>query len=56
MDLVSPWLITYVSPFFVITMLTGDVLLLVTFLIMFGIPMYEMWILNLSFMMKESND
>jgi len=56
LDLVSPWLITYVSPLFVISMLTGDVLLLVTFLIMFGIPMYEMWILNLPFMMRESND
>ena len=47
---------SYVSPFFVVTMLTGDVLMLVTFLIMVGIPMYEMWILNLPFMMRESND
>ena len=52
LDLVSPWLITYVSPLFVLTMLTGDVLMLVTFCIMFMIPMYEMWILNHPFMMR----
>jgi len=52
LDLVSPWLITYVSPLFVVTMLTGDLLMLVTFLIMFAIPMYEMWVLNYPFMMR----
>lgn len=45
LDLVSPWLITYVSPLFVFTMLTGDTLMTVSFLIMFVVPLYEMWIL-----------
>ncbi|MEE9205309.1 MAG: hypothetical protein V3U08_09845, partial [Nitrospirales bacterium] len=44
LDLVSPWLITYVSPFFVLTMLGGDILMVVSFLVLFAIPMYEMWI------------
>ena len=56
LDLVSPWLITYVSPLFVVTMLTGDVLMLITFLIMFAIPIYEMWILNLPFMMRGDTE
>jgi len=46
LDLISPWLISYVSPIFVITMLTGDTLMTVSFLIMMGIPLYEMWILK----------
>ncbi len=56
LDLVSPWLITYVSPLFVITMLSGDVLMLVGFLVMFAIPMYEMWILNHPFMMRGDTE
>jgi hypothetical protein len=44
LDLVSPWLISYVSPIFVMTMLTGDLLMMATFLVMFALPMYEMWI------------
>ena len=43
LDLVSPWLITYVSPVFVLTLLTGDLLMTIAFLIMFWIPMKEMW-------------
>jgi hypothetical protein len=46
LDLLSPWLITYVSPMFVLTMLTGDTLMTVSFLIMLAIPLYEMWILG----------
>lgn len=46
LDLVSPWLITYVSPFFVLTMLAGDVLMVVTFLVTMVIPLYEMWVLK----------
>ena len=46
LDLVSPWLISYVSPVFVLTMLTGDTLMMATFLVMMGIPLYEMWILK----------
>ena len=56
LDLVSPWLITYVSPLFVITLLTGDVLMTIAFLIMFVIPMYEMWILNHPFMMRGDSE
>ena len=44
LDLVSPWLITYLSPAFALTMLTGDLLMAATFLVMLVIPMYEMWI------------
>ena len=43
LDLISPWLITYVSPLFVLTMLGGDLLMVIGFLIMFWIPMKEMW-------------
>ncbi len=46
LDLVSPWLITYVSPFFVVTMLTGDVLMVASFLVTMVIPLYEMWVLK----------
>ncbi len=46
LDLLSPWLISYVSPIFVLTMLTGDTFMTVGFLIMFVIPLYEMWILK----------
>ena len=45
-DLASPWLILYVSPHFALVMLLGDVLMLGTFLIMAGWPLYEMWILK----------
>jgi hypothetical protein len=44
LDLVSPWLITYLSPVFALTMLAGDLLMAGTFLIMFTIPLYEMWV------------
>ncbi len=46
LDLVSPWLISYVSPMFVISMLTGDTLMTISFLIMMVVPLYEMWILG----------
>jgi hypothetical protein len=46
LDLVSPWLITYVSPIFVVTMLTGDLLMTVAFLVMLVIPLYEMWMVK----------
>jgi len=50
LDLVSPWLITYVSPAFALTMLTGDLLMTVTFAVMFAIPLYEMWFVKRPFM------
>jgi len=43
LDLISPWLITYVSPVYVLTMLAGDIMMTLGFLIMFVIPMKEMW-------------
>ena len=46
LDLLSPWLISYVSPLFVFTMLTGDTLMTVSFLVMMSVPLYEMWILG----------
>jgi hypothetical protein len=46
LDLLSPWLISYVSPIFVVTMLTGDTLMTISFLVMMAIPLYEMWILQ----------
>jgi len=46
LDLISPWLITYVSPVFVLTMLTGDTLMMVSFLVMMSVPLYEMWVLE----------
>ncbi len=56
MDLIAPWLITYVSPLHVLTLLTADILMTVTFLIMFVIPMYEMWTLNHPFVMRGDSD
>ncbi|TAJ07527.1 MAG: hypothetical protein EPO61_12985 [Nitrospirae bacterium] len=43
LDLVSPWLITYVHPVFALSMLTGDTLMTLGFLVLFAVPMYEMW-------------
>ena len=54
LDLVSPWLISYVSPIFAVTMLAGDLLMTVAFLIMFAIPLYEMWVLKQSLMASEN--
>lgn len=50
LDLLSPWLISYVSPIFVLTMLTGDSLMMISFLVMMAVPMYEMWVLKQPFM------
>ncbi|HYM38449.1 MAG TPA: hypothetical protein VES96_08605 [Nitrospiraceae bacterium] len=46
LDLASPWLISYVSPIFALTMLAGDLLMTVSFLVMWAIPLYEMWVLK----------
>ena len=46
LDLLSPWLISYVSPIFVVTMLTGDTLMTVSFLIMLAVPLLVMWVLG----------
>jgi hypothetical protein len=46
LDLISPWLISYVSPIFVLTMLAGDTLMMGSFLAMMAIPLYELWILQ----------
>jgi hypothetical protein len=44
LDLLSPWLIRYVSPVFALSMLMGDLLMGVSFVILLVIPTYEMWI------------
>ena len=56
LDLISPWLIRYVSPEFVLTMLTGDLLMTVSFLVMMVIPLYEMWILKQPLMAQENKE
>ena len=53
LDLLSPWLITYVSPLFVFTMLTGDILMTVSFLVMLIVPLYEMWIVGQPLMARR---
>lgn len=52
LDLVSPWLITYVSPFFVLSLLAGDFLMLGSFLVMLVVPLHEMWILKAPLMAR----
>src|SRR5690242_446692 len=56
LDLGSPWMISYVSPTFVLTMLTGDILMTVGFLIMMTIPLYEMWVLRQPLMAGKRGD
>ncbi len=56
LDLVSPWLITYVSPVFALTMLTGDLLMTVTFLVMLAVPLYEMWFLKQPLMAGQAGE
>jgi hypothetical protein len=56
LDLISPWLITYISPFFVLTMLTGDLLMVISFFVMMAIPMYEMWLVKRPLMAQTSED
>lgn len=56
LDLVSPWLIAYVSPVFVLTMLSGDILMAASFLVMLAIPLYEMWILKHPLMAREHSE
>ncbi|CAE6692317.1 MAG: hypothetical protein H8K06_03950 [Nitrospira sp.] len=56
LDLVSPWLISYVSPIFVLTMLTGDTLMMLSFLVMMWIPLHEMWILKQPLMAGKHGD
>jgi hypothetical protein len=53
LDLASPWLILYVSRHFAIAMLIGDILMVGSFLVMAGVPLYEMWILKQRLMAQE---
>ena len=55
LDLISPWLITYVSPAFAVTMLAGDLLMTAGFLVMFTVPLHEMWVLKRPLMGKGSH-
>lgn len=52
LDLVSPWLITYVSPFFVLSLLAGDLLMLGSFLVMLAVPLHEMWVVKTPLMAR----
>jgi hypothetical protein len=54
LDLASPWLITYVSPIFVLTLLAGDILMTAAFLVSMAIPLYEMWFLDQPLMARKS--
>lgn len=57
LDLASPWLISYVSPMFVLSMLAGDTLMTISFLVMMVVPLYEMWIFKQPLMGgKQSQD
>lgn len=55
-DLASPWLILYVSPHFALVMLLGDILMVGTFLVMAGVPLYEMWVLKKRLMGAERSE
>ena len=46
LDLISPWLIRYVSEVFAVTMLLGNAFMLASFVLMSTVPLYEMWILK----------
>lgn len=52
LDLLSPWLITYVSPFFVLSLLAGDFLMLGSFFVMLAVPLHEMWIVKAPLMAR----
>jgi len=39
----SPWLIKYVSPVCAVLLITGEIVLTVSFLILTVMPLYEMW-------------
>ncbi len=56
LDLVSPWLIRYLSPFFVLSMLAGDIMMTVSFLVMMVIPIYEMWFAKQPLMARDSEE
>jgi hypothetical protein len=56
LDLASPWLILYVSPHFAMVMLLGDVLMVGTFLVMAGVPLYEMWVLQKRLMAEDRSE
>ncbi len=56
LDLISPWLIRYVSPMFVLSMLGGDILMTVSFLVMMAIPLYEMWVVKQPLMAREATE
>ncbi len=56
LDLGSPWLILYGSPHFALAMLLGDVLMVGAFLVMAGVPLYEMWVLKKRLMSAERPD
>src|SRR5207245_8243542 len=56
LDLASPWLILYGSPHFALAMLLGDVLMVGAFLVMAGVPLYEMGVLRKRLISAERPD
>jgi len=41
---------------FVLTMLGGDILMTVSFLVMMAIPLYEMWVVKQPLMAREATE
>jgi hypothetical protein len=53
LDLLSPWLIRYVSEVFALALLLGDFFMIGSFVLMSALPLYEMWILKKRLMAGE---
>jgi hypothetical protein len=56
LDLASPWLILYMSPHFALSMLLGDALMVGAFLVLAGVPLYEMWWLKKRLMAEDRSE
>ncbi len=56
LDLLSPWLITYVSPGFALMLLSGDTLMVAAFLVSMAVPLYEMWFLQQPLVARKSTE
>lgn len=53
LDLLSPWLILYVSEVFALALLLGDFFMIGSFVLMSTLPLYEMWILKRKLMAND---
>ncbi len=56
LDLISPWLIWSISTVCVLTILAGDLFMVVSFLVMMGIPLYEMWLAKRPLMARDLSE